>query len=50
MGVDEIITKAHNLGFDYKQLLDEGMTDLVGQTEPDEPLVVSSSLNEDLSE
>lgn len=30
-GFDEVVTRAHGLGFDHKLLLDEGMDDPVGR-------------------
>lgn len=45
-----LVRIAHSAGVDYKVLLIEGLDDPVGQEElTDEPLVVSSYLDEDLS-
>lgn len=50
MGYVEAVLKAHELGWDHKLLLNEGMADPVGREEIYEPLVVSSDLDEELSE
>lgn len=42
MGYAEAVLKAHELRWDHKLLLDEGMEDPVGREGPDEPLVISS--------
>lgn len=49
-GFDEVVTRAHGLGFDHKLLLDEGMDDPVGREANDEVPVVSSGSYEDLFE
>ena len=49
MGYDDAVVKAHELGWDHAQLLDEGMGDPVGRTEEDAVPEVSSGEDEDLS-
>ena len=49
MGFDDAVVRAHDLGWDYKQLLDEGASDPVGRADEDAIPVVSSGEDEDLS-
>lgn len=47
---DEAVRRAHKKGLDYKLLLDEGASDLVGREDPDDALVASSDPKTDYSE
>lgn len=49
MFFDDAVVRAHDLGWNYKQLLDEGVSDLVSREDADVPHVVSSGEDEDLS-
>lgn len=48
MGYDFAIRKAHSSGLDHTLLLEEGMSDPVGQEDVNEPLIVSSGEDEAL--
>ena len=50
IGYDEAVRRAHKKGLDYKLLLDEGASDLVGCEDPDDALVASSDPKTDYSE